>query len=312
MNIQFLDREEELKIINKLNKNNFFIIIKGRRRIGKTTFLQKVFQNAVYIFIWPNKSIEWINNEVCKENNLPLFKNFGDIIKYLLEKKKTIIIDEFQNFLSVEKSIYGEIQKIIDENKNKFLKMAVAGSSYSLINKVFNDVASPLYGRKSAELTLSHLPIKDIFKEVKRPLEEFIKFWSIFQGVPYYYEFINKEPFEKLIKQLFLSKNALLREEGKSILAMEFGSNSKNYNTVLSAISEGKTKFNEISSFFGGKKNETIKYLDLLRKEFKLVKRLTPVTSDPKKTKEGIYSIKDNLLEFWFNFVDKQQIYAEQ
>lgn len=313
-NIKFLNRVKELGNVKDISSNNFFLVVKGRRRIGKTTFLKKCFSEAVYIFVWPNKSLKWINQKISEENKIPYFVNFSDILNYLFDKKQIVIIDEFQNFLSVDKSVYGEIQKIIDERKKeKFIKIAVAGSSYSLMNKVFNNIASPLYGRRTAEITLSHLPIKELYNELKIDIEKFFKLWSVFEGVPYYYELFDyKISAEENLKKLFLEKDALLYDEGKAVLSVEFGQDSKTYNTTLSTIAEGKTKLNEISSLFDNKKNETIKYLNILRKEFKLIKRLVPILTDPKKSKEGRYKINDNFLEFWFNFVDRQRDYFEQ
>ena len=313
-NIKFLNRKKEIEIINNLKKDNFFIVVKGRRRIGKTTFLKKCFHDAVYIFIWPNKSIGWINERICKDHNLPSFKNFTDIIVYLLDKKKVVIIDEFQNFLTVDKSIFGEVQLLIDERKkSKFLKIAVAGSSYSLINKVFGNVASPLYGRRTAEITLFHLPVKDIFNALKISLEEFIKLWSVFEGVPYYYEMIDTSiSTEENIKKLIVLREGILQSEGEAVLSVEFGQDSKTYNTLLMAIAEGKTKLNEIANVFGNKKNEVIKYLSIVRKEFKLIKRITPINADIKKSKEGRYELVDNFMDFWFYFIDRQKDFIEQ
>src|SRR3989344_7163047 len=208
-NIKFIGREEEIKRIKDI-KGNFFLVVRGRRRIGKTMLLRRVFPDGAYIFIWPDKSMDWICQEVCKENNLPSFKNFKDIIEHILDKEKIIILDEFQNFLNIDKSVYGEIQKIVDERKmsKKFCKISVAGSSYSLMNKVFSDFASPLYGRRTHEITLTNLEIKDLFNEIKLPIEEFIKLWAVFEGVPYYYELINKKKLsENNIIVLIVSKN---------------------------------------------------------------------------------------------------------
>lgn len=313
-NIKFIGRKNEINEIKDL-KENFFLVVKGRRRIGKTSLLRKVFPSAVYLFIWPDKSLDWIFKEICSENNLPEFKNFKDLLTYLLDLKKTIIIDEFQNFLNIDKSVYGEIQKIIDDRKreNKFLKIAVAGSSYSLMNKVFNDAASPLYGRRTNEINLRNLEIKDLYKEMRFSLEEFIKIWSIFEGVPYYYEFIerNKSSVEN-IKKLIVRREAQLNNEGKAILSVEFGKDSKTYMTILSAISEGKTKLSEIASLFGDKKNEVIKYLEILRKSFNLIKKITPILDDSRKSREGRYELEDNFLSFWFLIIDRKRGLIEQ
>jgi hypothetical protein len=313
-NIQFIDRKEELEILENLRSENFFMVVRGRRRIGKTTLLRKAFPDAVYVFIWPNKSYQWIVNEICAENNLPRFLNFVDIMRYLLDKKRIVILDEFQNFLNIDKSVFGEMQKLIDERiiKNESVKIVVSGSSYSLINRLFNSEASPLYGRRTHEIVLQELPAEELFKSLKMRIEEFIKFWSVFGGVPYYYAVMGVEDVEKSIIEMIEKKDSMLLDEGKVILSVEFGRDSKAYNTVLTAIAEGKTRLGEIASLFSNKKGETIKYLDILRKEFNLVRRVTPILSDPRKSREGIYEISDNFLSFWFYFIDKQRAYLEQ
>lgn len=314
-NIQFIDRKAEIKRIGEISKNSFFLVIKGRRRIGKTALLRIALPKAINIFVWPDKTIDWIMQRICEEHAIPQFKNFSDVIEYLLDKNNTVVIDEFQNFLGVDKSVYGELQKIIDERKinGKSTKIAVAGSSYSLMNKVFNDAASPLYGRRTQEMTIENLPIKDLFQELNMPLGEFIKHWAVFEGVPYYYELLDtKQSAEKNIVYHLLSKEAPLQEEGRLLLSSEFGRESKTYKTVLTGISEGKTKLNEIASLFGNKKNETIKYLDILRKEFKFVRKNTPITADPKKSRDGKYEIIDNFMSFWFYFVENKRDYIEQ
>ncbi|MDD9953484.1 MAG: ATP-binding protein [Candidatus Woesearchaeota archaeon] len=307
-NINFIGRAAELATIQKLKKKSFFLVVKGRRRIGKTTLLKRAFPNAAYIFIWPNKSITWLLESVCTELDIPHFHHFSDIINYLGARKQTIIIDEFQNLLTIDKSIYGELQKIIDENT---LQIAVAGSSHSLIKKVLYDVGAPLYGRRTAEISLQHLGFKELYKELKRPIAECIELWSVFEGVPYYYELVDKRTAQKNITSLLLERNALLQNEGRAVLSVEFGKEAKTYSTVLSSIAEGKTKLNEIATAFTSK-TETIKYLSLLRNEFELVQRKTPLLSDPKKSKEGHYGLYDNFLMFWFKFVDKKRDYIEQ
>ncbi len=314
-NIQFIDRKEELTRLESIRKKNFFLVLKGRRRIGKTALLAKAFPEAVYIFVWPDKSLDWIINQICTEYGLPLFKSFSSLLEYLLDKEKTIIIDEFQNFLNIDQSVYGEMQKMIDERKrsSRFMKIAVAGSSYSLMNKVFNDVASPLYGRRTDEILLGHIPISHLMSELKVPLEGFIKLWSVFEGAPYYYEFIDiRAPADENIRQLILLKEAQLQEEGKALLSVEFGKDSKTYNTVLTGISEGKTKLNELASLFGNKKNEVVKYLEILRKDFRIVRKITPLTENPEKSREGRYEIIDNFLSFWFYFSERLRNYREQ
>ena len=117
---------------------------------------------------------------------------------------------------------------------------------------------------------MEHLPKKDLFKSLRMNLKDFIELWSVFEGVPYYYEFVNtKLSARENIKQLLLYRNAKLQEEGKAVISIEFGADSKTYNTILSAIAEGKTKLNEIASVFDNKVNVVTKYLDTHKKQIK-------------------------------------------
>ncbi|HEC89548.1 MAG TPA: ATP-binding protein [Thermoplasmatales archaeon] len=311
----FIDRVVETKFLESLVDKNFFLVLLGRRRIGKTTLLLKTFSDAFYIFIWPNKSINWIIEKTCMEYGIPVFKTFGDLLKYLLDTGRIVIIDEFQNILNVDKSIFGEIQKIVDTRnvKGEPLKLVASGSSHSMINKVFNNYASPLYGRRTHELRLKHLPIKDLYKWTNMDMKNFIKIWSVFEGVPYYYGFIDsKKTAEKNIVDILLAENAILQDEGNSVLSVEFGREAKTYHTLLMAIAEGKTKLNEIASLFDNKSSTAIKYLDRLRRNFNLVVRMTPLLEKPSKYRGGIYQINDNFLRFWFRFIERNRDLIEQ
>lgn len=311
----FIDRKDELQYVEELKKKNFFFLVKGRRRIGKTRLVYEAFDNFIYVFIWPDKSLPWILDRISEEHGIPLFSKFSDMLNYLLDTGKTIVFDEFQNLFNIDKSLLGEVQHIIDSRKRNRnpLRFTVLGSSYTMIKKVFQDYSSPLYGRLSDMITLDYLPVLPLFQTLDISLEDFIKLWSVFEGVPYYYEFMDfkKTPEENII-QLVLQRHSPLQEEGKALVSMEFGQESKIYTTILSSIAWGKTKLGEISSVFGEKASNTVKYLDTLRKDFNLVKRETPILENPSKSKNGIYEIRDNFLTFWYYFVDKRRDYIEQ
>jgi AAA+ ATPase superfamily predicted ATPase len=53
----FIDRMEELAYLKGIEKKDFFVLIKGRRRIGKTRITYEAFNDYIYVFIWPDKSV---------------------------------------------------------------------------------------------------------------------------------------------------------------------------------------------------------------------------------------------------------------
>ena len=82
------------------------------------------------------------------------------------------------------------------------------------------------------------------------------------------------------------------------MLSQEF-KEIKTYFTIINAISFGNTKPGEIANFAGVKHREIYPYLENLIR-FGFVKKEISVFG---KRKEGIYLIKDLMLDFWFNFV---------
>ena len=60
------------------------------------------------------------------------------------------IIDEFQEFFTVNPSVYSDMQRIWDLHKDKAkLNLIVSGSVISLMYKIFENYKEPLFGRAS-------------------------------------------------------------------------------------------------------------------------------------------------------------------
>ena len=81
---------------------------------------------------------------------------------------------------------------------------------------------------------------------------------------------------------------------------------------IPEAFAQGKTKLSEISSVFNNNATLTNRYLDIIRKEYNLVAKITPITEDIRKSRQGNYIIKNNFLSFWFAFVKRYEAYYEQ
>ena len=85
--------------------------------------------------------------EMTSKLQLPILgevTRFADIFKYLLQLSKirpiTLIIDEFQDFKRVNPSIFSDMQKIWDLNKQEaHINLVVCGSVYSLMNIIFKN-----------------------------------------------------------------------------------------------------------------------------------------------------------------------------
>lgn len=322
--MKFYNREKELELVKTLlrSEGTTFIVVKGLRRIGKTSLILESLKGKKFanIFVPKDKTTSLFLEELSHELEIPLFSRLIDLFRYIFEKYEIIFIDEFQNFYNMDKSAYSDIQKLFEElkRKKKRISILVTGSSYSLIGKIFSDYAKALYGRKDLEITLEELSIPTIRKMLSdlgiKDIEEQIKFWSVFGGIPKFYELVEKFPsksFDKIM-ELFYSQIKSLVSEGNSILISEFGSSYKIYYSVMEAIAQGKTKLSEISTAFKDNPIVTNRYLDIMRREYNLIAKMTPITEDVRKSKQGIYIIKNNFLKFWFAFIKRYENYYEQ
>jgi hypothetical protein len=74
------------------------------------------------------------------------------------------------------------------------------------------------------------------------------------------------------------------------------------YFTIMKSIGEGKVKLSEISSSMHTDSRVVSKHLSSLQ-EMDLVERKIPVTERKRKSRKGIYIIKDYFFRFWFRYV---------
>jgi hypothetical protein len=123
--------------------------------------------------------------------------------------------------------------------------------------------------------------------------------YFILGGVPKY--LVDITPGEDLLSKHFFGSNATLREEGKNILIMEFGSEHKGYFSILESVSEGKVTPTEIADHTGLDISAVGKYLGELLEEYEFVAAERPATVDNRKLVR--YRIRDNFFNFWFQFI---------
>ncbi|WP_297463679.1 helix-turn-helix domain-containing protein [Thermococcus sp.] len=82
------------------------------------------------------------------------------------------------------------------------------------------------------------------------------------RGVPAYLVLFNR--FDDL-KRLAFSKQGFLYAEGDFLLSSELRE-PKVYKLILKAVAEGKTRFNEISTFTGIPRSNLFKYVEVLER----------------------------------------------
>jgi AAA+ ATPase superfamily predicted ATPase len=250
--MDFYGREQEIKRLREwdhLSKHSAqMTVVVGRRRIGKTTLIRKALEGpAAYFFVVKkNESLlcaEFL--EIAKTTlhvDIPgEFNTFREIFKYLLILSETrhfsLIIDEFQEFFTINNAIYSEMQNLWDTYKEKSkMHLVLCGSIYSLMKKIFENAKEPLFQRANHRITLKPLTI-DIQKRIledyypKYSNEDLLALYMASGGVPRYIELLMeaRAHTKKKILDTLLEGDSFFLDEGKNVLIEEFGRDYSTY-----------------------------------------------------------------------------------
>ena len=126
--MKFYNREFELERINWYLKSEFseFIYLYWRRRIWKTTLIQKALKNKKYLYFYVWKKTK---KEILSDFQFELekkwyfiwgtFQTLRDLLEYIFKNKNLIIVfDEFQNFYEIDKWFFSDLQNYWDRYKD--------------------------------------------------------------------------------------------------------------------------------------------------------------------------------------------------
>lgn len=311
---KFVDREKERDFLKKAynSKRAEFIIIYGRRRIGKTELIKKSIEKrkAIYFFVedalenenlnsFKKKVADLLNNPLIEKAELSWEELFDEIIK---KDNLIVILDEFPNLIKKNKAILSKFQKIWDEKliKSK-IKLVVCGSSISMMENYLLNYKSPLYGRRTGQIFLQPLKFFHIRDFIKLPFEEIIKIYGITDGIPYYileasYRLKNKEKLEEIFQQ-----GKILFEEAEILIKNELREPTRYYK-ILKAISFGYTKFGEIVSYTGFQPTLISQYLNNLI-NLHIIDESFPIGEKKERVRNRRYALSDNYFNFYFRFI---------
>ena len=311
-----IGRTEEIAWLESLYKSNKFefLVMYGRRRVGKTTLLQEFSKDKEAVFYPAQAKNDALNLEdFSKMIQLKLdgtfissFKSWKDAFEYIDKKtiKRTaIIIDEFPFIAEENPTVKSILQHSIDHlwKKNKNIFLILCGSSVSFMESEVMGNKSPLHDRQTSNLEI--LPFDYLESSLFFPKytnEQKILAYGILGGVPRYLEtFDDNLSLEQNIADKIIRNGAYLHEEPSNLLKAELREPNI-YNSILSAIANGKNKVQEIADFIHEGNSKVSKYLTVLQ-SIRLIEKNVPCGENA-NSRKGIYKISDNLFRFWFKY----------
>jgi hypothetical protein len=314
---QFINREEELSILKRRygSENPEFLIVYGRRRIGKTELITHSIKGHSNIYFLAEERPERENIKEMQELmgdflgdeefRMLVFGDWTDLFKSFSKraKKAIIVIDEFPYLVKQNKSVPSKFQKIWDLwLKKTDVILILVGSSVSMMEGLLG-ANSPLHGRRTGQLEVKPVNIRELSKFlVKYSPQDLVGAYGCLDGIPLYLkQFDSGKPLFANIEQEFLKRDSLMHKEAEILLKQEFRDTS-NYFSILRALAFGNVRQHDIAAYTGIDKSIVSKYLQNLE-TIRVVRKEYVITDRKEKQRTSSYNFRDNYFRFWFRFV---------
>lgn len=326
----FIGRQQELQALKKLQKKQTasLVIVKGRRRIGKSSLIEEFAKNSNFIQIsgvapsvssTTQSQIDHFMDQACLALNMETIKlttwnrAFNFLAKAIKDTKTVVLLDEISWMGSKDPDFLGQLKNAWDHefSKKSQLILVLCGSISTWINKeIINGTA--FLGRPSLIISLQELSLMESLlllsrsdkKNIISPYEK-LKILSLTGGIPRYLELVTPQlPADANLKQLLFSPNAPLLKEYDRVFNDIFGERSSMYKTIIECLISGPKMQAEILQEIARKKGGDISlYLDELVESGFVHRDYTFNIKTQKLSKKSKYRLKDNFLRFYLKFV---------
>lgn len=284
------------KHVDKLKKLDGYVLIYGRRKVGKTFLVRNFLDHDIYFIVKHGGGILGVGTE---KEEFDTYEGFLETLKVNLEHGKTVVVDEFQrlpdDFLSYVQTFHPDGRLIL------------TGSSFHVMKDILSP-NSPILGLVS-EFKLSLISPVNIFRELSEHMEPDKAFemspyfrdpWTLqyFQGEETDLEdilFFSKQSIQSLLGEVFLEEERTLSEV---------------YEGIIRALSRGKWKLKEISDLLYGRRLIDRPETSRIRPYFKNMMAMDLVQRIPLHHKRGFkYTIKSPIMKLGYLLDEKYNFF---
>ncbi len=320
--MNFIGRGRELTVLNKAYKSakSEFIPIYGRRRIGKSELILQFIKDKPSIYFVGSKSsailqirdfidtvAKKFNKDFLTSLSLSDWKKVLEVVLSQIDssRKLILVLDEFQWTAKVSPELPSIIQQLWDLqwSKNGKIFLILCGSFVGFMEKEVLGKASPLFGRRTAQIFLKPFSYKEAGKfHPEYSIEEKAKTYFICGGIPLYLKFFDRQcSVEMNICNNFLDEYSVLHREAEFLLREELREVEVYYSILLS-IAQSFNKISQIAANINIDPRNLPYYLNQLI-ELQYISKQYPLTGEKPTKKQVRYKLEDPFLRFWFKFI---------
>ena len=313
--MEFIDRKKEFERLQKsLNREKpQFIVVYGRRRIGKSTLIKKVMDfSRGDIYFLADKTSEPSQRQLFSATidmtiegfataNYPTWESLLLSLNRSIDHRITVCLDEFPYLVKSCPALPSIIQKLSDDKKLKY-DLIICGSSQQMMQGFVLDSKEPLYGRADEIIKMKPIAPAFVSQAFRCDAAQAVREYAVWGGVPRYWEL--RENYDSLydaIEHLLLTSEGTLYDEPSKLLYDEMR-DTVQASSILSFIGNGANKLSEIAARAEKQATDITPQLSRL-KELGFINKEIPFGESEKKSKKGLYHISDPLLRFHYRYV---------
>ena len=334
---KFIGRKKEMESLTGLSKKKSasLVVIRGRRRIGKSRLAEEFSKTFPKSFIFSGiPPVDGVHAQQqrdeflrqLQEYRLPIKRSdswgnlFYDLSKVTQKGRVLIVLDEITWMGSKDPTFLPTLKTAWDRHfkKNTKLVMIISGSNSAWIQK--NILSSTgFYGRVSLRILLEELPLADcnvFWSDWPGKVDSYEKFkiLSVTGGIPRYLEELRSDlSAEGNIQRLCFEPEGLLFREFDQIFHDLFLNRGPFYKQIVQALLERHLSMVGLAKRLGRSKGGDLsEALDELTQAGFLARDYTWDVGKRKKTKTSRYRLSDNYLRFYLKYIqpNREQIEA--
>lgn len=313
--MEFVDRKKEFERLQKSLRREKpqFIVVYGRRRIGKSTLIKKVMDfSRGDIYFLADKTSEPSQRQLFSTTidmtiegfsaaNYPTWESLLLSLNRSVDHRITVCLDEFPYLVKSCPALPSILQKLLDDKKLKF-DLIICGSSQQMMQGFVLDSKEPLYGRADEIIKMKPIAPAFVSEALRCNAAQAVREYAVWGGVPRYWEL--RENYDSLydaIEHLLLTSEGTLYDEPSKLLYDEMR-DTVQASSILSFIGNGANKLSEIAARAEKQATDITPHLSRLR-ELGFINKEIPFGESEKKSKKGLYHISDPLLRFHYRYV---------
>lgn len=325
---KFIGRTEELKRLESTTgKGPTLIVMRGRRRIGKSRLVQEYAKSKRFLEFsglaptehmtaqtqrdhFANQLIPQLKTPACTFNSW--YDAFIFLSNQLTDEPTVIFFDEISWMAEGDSTFIPTLKVWWDTILQKYphVQLILCSSVSTWVEKnIINSTA--LFGRISLTLTLEELTLQESYAFLqdlgfKGSDQDFFKVLSITGGVPWYLKQINPQLLaDENIKDLCFTEGGILTQEFDRIFNDLYTGESEIYKKIVYTLAEGMKTYGDLRSHLGyGHGGFLSKYLENLCVAGFVTQHNSWSFKTSKQGKQSLFRLSDNYLRFYVKYVE--------